>query len=132
VPPSSGKHYPDWASVNRRFYKVKDRPRIENLVHNLEHGYTLVWYDDTVTGDQLKALENISVKLGSDTKTRKFIASPWDPAYGSFPSGKHIGIAHWSGNKHGHRQMCGKVSGEAIEAFIKKYPQTDAPEPNTD
>jgi Protein of unknown function (DUF3105) len=129
VPPSSGKHYQDPMELERKFYQAKDRPKMERLVHNLEHGYTVVWYDDTVTGDQLKDLENIASKIGGDPKTRKFIVSAWDPAYGAFPSGKHIGISHWSA-KQGHRQMCGKVSGAAIGDFIQKYPQTDAPEPN--
>ena len=128
VPPSSGKHYQDWLPPERKFYSAKDRPKMERLVHNLEHGYTVVWYDDTVTGDQLKALENISKKVGDEPKTRKIIASAWDPSYGAFPAGKHIGISHW-GAKKGYRQMCGQVSGEAVGQFIEKYPQTDAPEP---
>ncbi len=131
VPPSSGKHYQNWASTERKFYSGDDRPRIENLVHNLEHGYTIVWYDDTIKGEDRKALENISDKIGGEPSTRKIIVSAWDSSYGAFPAGKHIGMSHWSADKKGHRQLCGQVSGEAIGAFMKKYPQTDAPEPNT-
>jgi hypothetical protein len=130
VPPTSGQHYEAPLGPDRKFYLVKDRPKMENLVHNLEHGYTVVWYDATVTGDNLKALENLSEKLGDDPKTRKFIVSAWDEAYGKFPEGKHIGISHWGKDK-GYRQLCGQVSGEAIGQFVEKYPQTNAPEPNT-
>jgi hypothetical protein len=132
VPPSSGKHYQDWAPPSRKFYKDSDKPRMENLVHNLEHGYTVVWYDNTIKGDQLKDLENVAEKIGGDPKTRKIIVSAWDPAYGAFPAGKHVGFSHWTGDNKGHRQLCGQVSGEAIGQFVAKYPQTNAMEPNTE
>ena len=45
------------------------------------------------------------------------------------PSGKHLGISHW-GSKDSGIQLCGKVSGPAVEAFMKKFPASDAPEPN--
>ena len=28
-----------------------DRPTLEALVHNLEHGYTILWYDETIADD---------------------------------------------------------------------------------
>jgi hypothetical protein len=130
VPPSSGQHFPVPLPLERKFYSAQDRPKMENLVHNLEHGYTVVWYDDTVKGDQLKALQDLADKIGGAANTRKFIVSAWDPAYGAFPAGKHVGLSHWSGNKQGHRQLCGQVSGKVIDEFVKKYPSTDAPEPN--
>ena len=59
----------------------------------------------------------------------KFITSAWDDAYGTFPSGKHIGMSHW-GAADSHVQLCGKVSGPALDKFMTQYPSTDAPEPN--
>lgn len=129
VPPTFGPHYAQTAGFERRFYTLADRPAMEQLVHNLEHGYTVIWYDDTITGDSLKALEDLVTKLRSQESTRFVIASAWDPAYGAFPDGKGIGIAHW-GAKNGYRQMCGGVSGEAVNAFMQKYPKSDSPEPN--
>ena len=38
VPPSFGPHRPIPAPFERRFYTAQDRPEIETLVHNLEHG----------------------------------------------------------------------------------------------
>ena len=71
---------------------------MEQLVHNLEHGYTIVWYDDTIKGDQLDELKDIAASARTEDAvgpTGKFIVSAWDDAYGDFPSGKHIGISHW-------------------------------------
>jgi len=44
TPPDSGKHYPTPAPFTKHFYAEADRPPVETLVHNLEHGYTVVWY----------------------------------------------------------------------------------------
>lgn len=39
--PTSGDHYPSW--ISKGFY---DEPRPDgNLVHSLEHGYIIIWYD---------------------------------------------------------------------------------------
>jgi hypothetical protein len=131
VPPSFGPHWATPVLSSRPFYTVKDRPEMEQLVHNLEHGYTIVWYDTTVTGDQLKALKNLSssARARDETAPAKFIVSAWDNAYGKFPAGKHIGMSHW-GAKDSHVQLCGKVSGAAVENYIKKFPFSDSPEPN--
>jgi hypothetical protein len=131
VPPSFGPHWATPAVGSRAFYAVKDRPQMENLVHNLEHGYTIIWYDDTITGAQLSTLKNLdtSARASKETAPSKFIVSAWDDAYGTFPAGKHIGISHW-GAASSHVQLCGKVSGQIVNTFIKKYPATDAPEPS--
>jgi hypothetical protein len=131
VPPSYGPHWASPVLSSRAFYSVKDRPAMEQLVHNLEHGYTIVWYDKTIKGDQLSALKNISTnaRARAETAPSKFIVSAWDDSYGKFPSGKHIGISHW-GAAASHIQLCGKVSGEIVSNFIKKYPASNSPEPS--
>ena len=130
VPPSYGPHWATPVLSSRPFYTAKDRPEMEQLVHNLEHGYTIVWYDSTIKGDQLTALKDLSAsaRTRDETAPAKFIVSAWDDAYGKFPSGKHIGISHW-GAADSHIQLCGKVSGEVVTDFIKKYPAADSPEP---
>jgi hypothetical protein len=133
VPPSFGPHWPQPAFPAREFYTARDRPQMEQLVHNLEHGYTIVWYDDTIKGDQLDALKDIAQRARTEEDAvgpnGKFIVSAWDDAYGDFPSGKHIGISHWS-TKAGHVQMCGKVSGAVVQDFISQFPWSDSPEPS--
>ncbi len=132
VPPSFGPHWAQPAYPAREFYTARDRPEMEQLVHNLEHGYTIVWYDSTIKGEQLDALKDIATRARTEDAvgpTGKFIVSAWDNAYGKLPSGKHLGISHW-GADAGHIQLCGKVSGAAVQSFIDDYPAADSPEPN--
>ena len=132
VPPSYGPHWGAPVFPARTFYTERDKPQMEQLVHNLEHGYTVLWYDDTIKGKALSTLEDLATSASNSDMAgpgNKFIASAWDDAYGTFPSGKHVGISHW-GAKASAIQLCGKVSGGAVEAFMKKFPSTDAPEPN--
>lgn len=40
-PPTSGDHYPSW--IIKGFY---EEPRLDgNLVHSMEHGYIIIWYN---------------------------------------------------------------------------------------
>jgi hypothetical protein len=130
VPPSSGPHWAVPVLSARPFYTAADRQPMEQLVHNLEHGYTVLWYDDTVKGAALDDLKDLaeSARNQAAVGPGKFIVSAWDDKYGDLPAGKHIGMSHW-GAKVAHRQLCGKVSGEAVGNFLKKYPYTDSPEP---
>lgn len=144
VPPSNGPHFavPAGVSDNRRFYTAADRPAVEVLVHNLEHGYTVLWYDQQAGAvPAMKAeLENLTkVTNKIDATADKFIVSAWDPSYGAFPAGKKFALSHWSAtlgadqssvaSQAGHRQLCGDLSGEVVKAFVQKYPRTSAPEP---
>ena len=137
VPPSFGPHRTVWTDFGVSFYGPDEAPEIEQLVHNLEHGYNVVWYDETVAADdaQLEALRGLSeaipaseVAEGQASKA-KFKVAPWDDAYGELPEGMHLGITHW-GADEGSVQQCAAVSGEAIDAFVEAHPYTDSPEPN--
>ena len=78
-PPTSGPHA---GTVPANFYDVA--PPDENLVHNLEHGYVIIWYDcATLDGTQCQNLKSEikgvmdrakSVVIASDIK--KLIAVP--------------------------------------------------------
>jgi hypothetical protein len=135
-PPSSGPHYATWAPFGKKFY-TDDRPPVPNLVHNLEHGYTILWYRDTLPQDQIDQIEQISKAKLPDSSLGKFIAAPFKESDGqAWPEGKNVAFSHWSGNTQGateafgHRQFCGSVSGEALTQFMDKYPALDAQEPN--
>ncbi|PZS31322.1 MAG: hypothetical protein DLM59_10020 [Pseudonocardiales bacterium] len=127
APPSSGPHYPIPADPQTWFYAASTAPPVERLVHNLEHGYTLVWYDDTIKSRQLDDLRSLAGRLGADPG--KVIVAAWDTGHGSFPSGQHVALAHWSAHQ-GHRQYCRRASTAAINTFVNRYPRTDAPEPS--
>jgi hypothetical protein len=150
APPAFGAHWNEAgvapAPFARKFYTEDDRPELESLVHNLEHGYTILWYDDTVAGDedQMQELRAIARKLAGTSNFRtKFIAAPWtsEDANGKeFPDGQHISFTHWSAGGEdaaqgstdaqvGVWQYCSDVSGAALEEFMLEYPYTDSPEP---
>ena len=139
TPPDSGPHYASPAPFTKRFYTAADRPAVETLVHNLEHGYTVVWYRGDAPADQVEALQDIAKTFGSDDydPADKFIAAPWTDA--GFPEGKNMVMTRWTANpdaptdttaQKGVRQACGSVSGAAIADFRQKYPVAASPEPN--
>ena len=68
-------------------------------MHNLEHGYSLLWYDETVAkdADQLAQVKAIAAKFEGQKLTDKFIAVPWTSKDGKpFPGGAHVALTHWS------------------------------------
>ena len=148
APPAYGKH---WnvaglapAPIDQRFYSTSEALPLEVLVHNLEHGYTILWYDDTIAKDS-KLLDEVkgmaSILDANDTNNRlSFKATPWLSKYESqikdhatFPSGEHIAFTHWTAGQNnkalGVFQYCSAPSGAALQTFMDKYPYTDAPEP---
>jgi len=141
APPASGPHYPVPAPFDRKFYTAADRPRLEYVVHNLEHGYTLMWYDDTLAKDkdQIAVIKAIAEKFSGSKQTDKFIALPWTAKDGkAFPSGTHVALTHWSvggdvsdvSKQRGVWQYCAQASGQAVRTFTRDYPYTDSPEPS--
>ena len=127
APPSSGQHRGITAGFSRHFYTREDTPELEQLVHNLEHGATIVWYDEEVSDADIDDLESLSDKL-TETTSPKFIVAAWDSeARGPLDEG-HIAIAHWSVGT-GHRQYCERPSGEVINDFSEQFPFSDSPEP---
>jgi hypothetical protein len=79
-PPTSGPHYPQPASAG--FYD--EAPSDEQLVHNLEHGYVILWYkcaapDDTecqTLKTQIKAILDRAKPVVITTSAKKLIAVP--------------------------------------------------------
>ena len=140
VPPSYGPHFAQPIVADRKVYTAADKPAIENLVHNLEHGYTVLWYDQKAGEAKMDVLRKIADAANKlDASKDKFIVSPWDPAYGAFPAGKKFALSHWSAtlgadkasvaSQSGHRQLCGDISGAVVKSFVESHPRTSAPEP---
>lgn len=145
APPAFGQHYQSPATMDRKLYTAEDRPALGTLVHNQEHGYTLLWFDTTIAEDpeQMLVIEGIADKLqGTGNQRLKFKAVPWLPTDENgkaFPEGQHVALTHWSnggvgedatGKPVGVWQYCSEVSGEALSDFMLKYPYLDSPEPN--
>jgi hypothetical protein len=140
VPPSNGPHFSQPEVSPTKFFTPADRPPMEVLVHNLEHGYTVLWYDQKAGAAKKAELEKLATLANKiDAAANKFIVSAWDPSYGSFPAGKKFALSHWSAtlgpdrtavaSQAGHRELCGDLSGEVVKTFITKFPRTSAPEP---
>jgi hypothetical protein len=136
-PPAFGPHYPETAGFARKFYSVSDRPEVEYLVHNLEHGYNILWYDQTVADDEaaLREVKAIASKFEGDDPENKFVAAPWTEADGqAFPDGTHVALTHWGlgdgAEQKGIWKYCEAASGEVVSSFVEDYPYTDSPEPN--
>jgi hypothetical protein len=142
-PPAAGPHWGQFLTGNqiRKFWTTDDRPPVERLVHSLEHGHTILWYDETIADDEqaLEELRSIAGKFPSNTDfSDKFMAAPWTAEDGDpFPDGTHVALTHWSmggtnGNPEGQLgvwQYCSDVSGEVVDQFMQDYPYSDSPEP---
>jgi hypothetical protein len=144
APPAFGPHWGTYLQGTeiRKLYTTEDRPAVEKLVHSLEHGHTILWYDETIAEDD-EALEQVEevaeAAANSDDARGKFMAAPWtSDDGGEFPEGTHLALTHWSiggdgdpsGSQQGIRQFCDAVSGDAVEDFIAEYPSSDSPEAN--
>ena len=144
APPAFGAHWNEAglapAPMERKLY-TDDRPELESLIHNLEHGYTILWYDETIAGDddQMLELRALADKLaGTGNFRTKYIAAPWTSEDGeAFPDGQHVALTHWSMGEDEEKpgqvgvwQYCESVSGAALNDFMIDYPYMDSPEPN--
>ncbi len=142
APPAFGSHWNLWDTMDRKLYTTSDRPELGELVHNLEHGYTILWYDETIAddSDKMDELRGMASKLQGTTNLRdKFKAVPWTAEDGdAFPKGQHVAFTHWSvggvgetdpAKQVGVWQYCSDLSGEALTTFMKDYPYMDSPEP---
>ncbi|MCX6395694.1 MAG: DUF3105 domain-containing protein [Propionibacteriales bacterium] len=132
APPAFGKHWavPLALSEYRVLFTVEDRPAKELLVHSLEHGYTVLWYDAVLARDpeQMQVLKDVMTEFQVKDAV---VAAPWTAKDGGpFPAGTHVALTHWSveDGEKGVWRYCGGVSGAAIKEFIIEYPHTDAPE----
>ena len=143
-PPAFGQHYDVPAAMDRKFYTTADRPELGTLIHNLEHGYTILWYDETAAddADMMNEIRALATKLDTNDGNfrNKFKAVPWTSDDGdAFPDGQHIAFTHWSaggvgddatGKQVGVTQFCSAPSGAALEDFMVTYPYVDSPEPD--
>ena len=126
IPPASGPHFNDPSSPDTsatHFYGPSYKTVPESYVHNLEHGYLVIWYAPDLGKADQKTLKDLATKLAKDRPAGKVKVVPWPKDRGTFPAGKKVAITAW-----GFEQTCGQVSGEAIGKFAKDHPVSAAPE----
>lgn len=81
-PPTSGTHYPTWFTEG--FYEENSAEAVSTvnpegyIVHNLEHGYVVFWYNcEILTAADCDALKTEIRSVMSDYNNFKIIAFPW-------------------------------------------------------
>ncbi len=128
APPTSGRHWSQWPDLDRTLYTAADRPPVEQLVHSEEHGWTVVWYDETIAGDpaQLIVLQDLATLL-AEAGPAKVVVVPWTSDDGRLDFG-HLAMTHW-GADTAYRQFCDGVDPATILAFATDHPYTDSLEP---
>jgi hypothetical protein len=117
-PAFGGQHYGNWIKTGVYDELIDERA----LVHNLEHGYILAYYDESADEEQVDALKAEAEKH-IDGKYKKIIVSPWD---GEFPKeGKNFAFVAWA-----HRQQCEEFDADVFSVFVEQFHSAngDAPE----
>jgi hypothetical protein len=119
-PPTSGQHYD--TPVEAGFYD--EAPVDEYLVHNMEHGHIIIWYNCSALSDaECTALKNqirdVMSKAGVSaiTGTLKLVAVP-RPSLTT-----ELALTSW-----GHLERLDQFDSGAILEFIHAY-RDEAPEP---
>ena len=145
APPAFGDHRSRWEVRASSFYDVEDRPEVAVLVHNLEHGYNILWYDQSVVddGEALARVREIAEEYASLGRTpdpsTAFIAVPWTAEDGpAFPEGMRFALTHWYADPDdrsrsrddevGLTRYCSSISAETVADWMRAYPLSDAPE----
>lgn len=134
APPAMGQHDGNFLRGDeiKNRYSVEDRPPVERLVHSLEHGYSILWYDETI-GKDTAAVDDLASIAAKYPIGDKLIIAPWTADDGkAFPDDAHLALTHWTGpkNQKGVWEYCGRVSGTVVQEFTEKYGPNNAPEPN--
>ena len=79
-PPAGGHHFP--VTFPAKFYNESDVASLPKypegyLVHNLEHGYVIFWYNCAVPGTDCAALKHSIQNVMNQYGGTKLIAFPW-------------------------------------------------------
>lgn len=121
-PPTSGPHYAD--EFDAGFYdetEVADLPDYPQgyLVHNLEHGYVIFWYNCNLLDEQgCKRLKDQIKTVMDQSGGTKLIAFPWDSL--DVP----VVMTSW-----GRMQRFETFNEDQANSFVERN-RNRAPEPN--
>lgn len=133
VPPVSGRHWRTWPDVAKVLYVAAERPQLAQLVHSQEHGWTFVWYDESVAEDE-ESMQRVQQVADDIEELSKTAVVPWTRQDGpAFPEDTHVALTHWTATatKAGTewRQFCAVPDAAAFSSFSRRHPYTDAHEP---
>ena len=133
VPPVSGAHWLQYPDISKTVYPADERPPLGQLVHSQEHGWTMVWYDDSIAcdGPAMAGLTDVATEVAA-ANPAKVVFVPWTSLDGdAFSGGAHLAITHWDARGDGieYRQFCAAPNADAVLAFSMRHPSTDSSEP---
>ena len=116
IPPSGGPHNPIPLGLQKtRFFPLSEKPRPERAVHNLEHGYVVVWYDSKLSAADVAKLQLLTQ---NPSFSNLLVVGWWQ---GDLPAGKHVVMTSW-----GRTDRCGTVSDAAVRGFYTKHQNDQA------
>jgi hypothetical protein len=120
IPPSGGKHNGLSLGDTTRFYPLSEKPRPERAVHNLEHGYVVIWYDAQLPAAQVQLLNSIA---RDPSMSRLLVVGWWE---GDLPLGKHVVMTSWQ-----KTDRCSSIDTAAVREFYTVHHDApNAPEHN--
>jgi hypothetical protein len=106
IPPSGGRHNPVSLGDTNRFYPLSEKPRPERAVHNLEHGYVVVWYDSKLPAAQVQLLQ----AMAQDPSMSRLLIVGWWQS--DLPSDKHVVMTSW-----GKTERCSSLDTAVARNF---------------
>jgi hypothetical protein len=115
-PPTSGPHYnsPGKGPVQVGFYDDATSAPPEGVVHNLEHGMIVIYYNPDAPADVIEA-----IKHAVDDEPNATVATPWANIEGD----ANLVLTAW-----GEAQSCEQVSRTVVNAFRTKFQGIAGPE----
>ena len=109
IPPTGGEHNFVSLGDSVRFYPLSEKPRPERAVHNLEHGYIVIWYDSKLPQSEVGKLQ----ALAQLPNYSRLLVVGW--YQGDLPGNKHVVLTSW-----GRTDRCSTVSTPVISSFYAK------------
>jgi hypothetical protein len=113
IPPASGPHSQQtWPAG------VYDTaPAMDQLIHSLEHGAAVVWYDPSASGPELK---KITTFFSDPAVSASVIVAPYDypdqGEAGKLPGGVEMALVSWH-----HLETCARPNLAAAFDFTARY-----------
>lgn len=127
VPATSGPHFQEWLPPGESVYDVPFDPAFEfRAVHNLEHGYVIMYYEQE--GEGALDQETLDELTSLARSQRKVIIAP----YPNLQEDEDLVFVAW--NRAQRCDVSGAPAGdvrEVAEYFVDRFREgSEAPEPN--
>lgn len=107
-PASSGRHFGNWLMTGVYDQLLDERA----LVHDLEHGYILGYYDEDAPEEQVTALKEYA-QARIDDDLPKIIIAPWD---GALEGEANFAYVAWN-----QRQLCAEYGEKVFKVFAEAH-----------